>query len=173
MRRFSLLAALVGVSLVLIAPAAEAQTQPFEARFKQKVRHNDPFCATGIFCGTGTVEGYGEATITVNPTSIGPGPGAPCFQSITAVATVTLSDGSGTLTIDAAGVLCQPGNTAFAPPLHSAGLLKTFGSPFTVSIIYEVIGGTGVLAGASGEGTATRPSAGAMTQLDASGVLEP
>ena len=109
MRRFSLLAALVGVSLVLIATVVEAQTQPFEARFKEKVRHNDPFCATGIFCGTGTVEGYGEATITVNPTSIGPGLGAPCFQSITAVATVTLSDGSGTLTIDAAGVLCKPG----------------------------------------------------------------
>ena len=60
-----------------------------------------------------------------------------------------------------------------APPLHSAGLLKTFGNPFTVSIIYEVIGGTGVFAGASGEGTATLHSAGAMTQLDASGMLEP
>ena len=56
--------------------------------------------------------------------------------------------------------------------MHSPGILKSFGNPFTVSITYEVIGGTGVFTGASGKGTATLHSAGAMTQLDASGVLE-
>ena len=36
---------------------------------------------------------------------------------------------------------------------------------------YEVISGTGVFAGATGEGTAKLHGAGAMTQLDASGAL--
>jgi hypothetical protein len=74
-RRLILLATLVAVSLALIAPAAEAQTQPFEAHLKELVRKGDPFCATAFFCGTGTVEGYGKATIGVKHDQHRPGPG--------------------------------------------------------------------------------------------------
>ena len=147
MRRFSLLAALVGVSLVLIAPAAEAQTQPFEARSgegeaqrpvlrdRHLLRHRH---GRGLWGG----DHHGQ------PEKHRPGAGGKCFRSITALATVTLSDGSGTLTIDAAGVLCNP-STPIAPPPHSPGILKSFGNPFTVSITYEVIGGTGVFRGSA------------------------
>lgn len=166
MRILKMLAALTVTGLLLLAPTAAAQTQPFAASFKGKQTRNDPPCPGGaLFCGTGSVAGYGAATFSVVPTSIGPLSGA--CQPVTALTTVELADGSGSLTLTAAGDVCFPGNSRAAP-----GQLHAWGNPFSIAATYEVIAGTGVFAGAGGGGTATLSGAGAQSKLTASGVLD-
>jgi hypothetical protein len=166
MRLLKILAALTVTCLLVLAPTAAAQTQPFSASFKGKQTRNDPPCAGGaLFCGTGSVAGYGAATFSIVPTGIGP-PSGRC-QPVTALTTIALTSGAGSLTITAAGDVCFPGNSTAAP-----GQLHAFGNPFSIAATFDVIGGTGVFAGAGGGGTATLRGAGAQTKLTASGVLE-
>ena len=164
MRKLYLVVAATAIGLVLAPSAAQAQ-EPFEASFKGKQKRNDPPCVAGLLCGTGTIAGYGEASFSLVPTSIGPTVGS--CQPVTALTTLALADGSGTLTLDATGELCSPGNSANAP-----GAVRSFGNPFEALVTYEVVGGTGVFAGASGDGTAKLTSAGARQHLKASGVLD-
>ena len=166
MRLLRTFAAITVTCLLLLAPTAAAQTQPFSASFKGKQTRNDPPCPGGaLFCGSGSVVGYGAATFSVVPTSVGP-PSGRC-QPVTAVTTIALTSGAGSLTIDAAGDVCFPGNSQAAP-----GQLRAFGNPFSIAATFDVIGGTGVFAGAGGDGTAILTGAGAQTKLTASGVLE-
>ena len=165
MRTLKVLAPLAVVGLLMSAPAAQAQTEPFSASFKGKQTRNDPPCPGALFCGEGTVAGYGAASFSVIPTSIGPLEGS--CQTATALTFITLADGSGSLTFSATGDVCYPGNSQNAP-----GALRSFGNPFNIAATYEVTGGSGVFAGAGGEGTATLKGAGAQTKLTASGVLD-
>ena len=165
MRKLSFLVALAAIASVVVPPAAQAQVEPFDASFKGKQTRNAPPCAVGLVCGTGTIDGYGAASFSLTPTSLGPAGGA--CRAVTAVTLLTLSDGSGSLTLSAAGELCTPGRSASAP-----GMVGAFGNPLAVSATYEVIGGTGVFAGASGDGAATLTSAGARQHLSASGTLD-
>jgi hypothetical protein len=91
-------------------------------------------------------------------------PGGPWSGAQT---TIALTSGAGSLTIAAAGDVCFPGNSQNAP-----GQLHAFGNPFSIAASFDVIGGTGVFAGAGGGGTATLKGAGAQYKLTASGVLE-
>ena len=166
MRLLKMFAAVTVTCLLLLAPTAAAQTQPFSASFKGKQTRNDPPCPGGaVFCGSGSVAGYGAATYSVVPTGVGP-PAGGC-QPVTAITTITLTSGAGTLTVDAAGDACFPGKSGNAP-----GQLRSFGNPFNIAATFEVLGGTGVFAGAGGGGTALLKGAGAHTKLTASGVLE-
>lgn len=166
MHRLKIATVLSAAALLLLAvPATEAATQPFSAQFKNQQTRNDPPCPGAVFCGSGQVEGYGPATYSVVPTSIGPLVGA--CQAVTGLVNIALSDGSGTLTLAAAGDVCYPGNSHVAP-----GQLHAFGNPFRLDATFEVVGGTGVFAGAGGAGTATIRGAGAVTRLVASGTLD-
>ena len=166
MRQLKMFAALTVTCVLLLAPSAVAQTQPFSASFKGKQTRNDPPCPGGaLFCGNGSVAGYGAATFSVVPTSIGPLTGR--CAPVTALTTIALADGTGSLTIAAAGEVCYPGNSQNAP-----GQSRSFGNPFRIAATFDVIGGTGVFAGADGGGTATLKGAGAQSKLTASGVLE-
>lgn len=168
MRRIALLGALGVVSLLAIPPLAEAQTtQSFEAHFKNVQQRNAPPCPGGIldFCGTGSVSGFGPASYELQPTGITPIPNSNC-ELVTAEATVTLADQSGSLTANATATVCFPGNSQGAP-----GSLTSFGNPFTATGSFLITGGTGVFAGATGGGTATLRGAGAHSALDLAGTI--
>ena len=150
--------------LPLAVPATEAATQPFSAQFESADSQRSPVSRCRLLRKR-PVEGYGPATYSVVPTSIGPLVGA--CQAVTGLVNIALSDGSGTLTLAAAGDVCYPGNSHVAP-----GQLHAFGNPFRLDATFEVVGGTGVFAGAGGAGTATIRGAGAVTRLVASGTLD-
>jgi len=104
MRKVALIASVSALALMLLAPAAEAQPQPFSASFKGKQRLNDPPCAGGaVLCGAGTVSGYGAATYSAFVTGFAPGD---TCDALTALVVVDLSDGQGSLTMSAAGDIC-------------------------------------------------------------------
>jgi hypothetical protein len=168
MRRITLLAALGVVALLVVPPVAEAQTaQGFEAHFKNVQQRKAPPCPGGIldFCGSGTVSGFGPASYELQPSGLTPIPDSNCAL-VTAEATVTVADQSGSLTADATATVCFPGNSQGAP-----GSLKSFGNPFTATGSFVITGGTGVFAGATGGGTATLRGAGAHSSLDLAGTI--
>ena len=88
MRKVVLLAALAITGLIAVAPAAQAQTQPFSASFKGKQRLKDPPCATGLLCGSGSIGGFGDATYSALPVSLGPVAGS--CQALTALVFIDL-----------------------------------------------------------------------------------
>ena len=165
MRNVFLLAVLAITGLIAMAPAAQAQTQPFSARFKGNQRLNEPPCAAGVLCGIGSISGFGDATYSALPVSVGPVAGS--CQPLTALVFVDLSDGQGSLTLLVDGELCWPGTSADAP-----GALQSFGNPVRIDGPYEVTDGTGVFDGAGGSGSGTLRLAGAQNQLTLSGVLD-
>ena len=165
MRKVVLLAALAITGLIAMAPAAQAQTQPFSASFKGNQRLKEPPCATGVLCGSGSINGFGDANYSALPVSLGPVAGS--CQSLTALVFIDLSNGEGSLTLSADGDLCTPGKSGDAP-----GGLHSFGNPARIDATYEVTDGTGVFEGAEGSGSATLRTAGAQNQLALSGVLE-
>ena len=165
MRKVFLLAALAITGLVAIAPAAQAQTQPFSASFNGKQRQKDPPCATGLLCGSGSISGFGDATYGALPVSLGPISGS--CQALTALVFIDLSNGQGSLTLSADGEVCYPGKSNASP-----GSEHSFGNPARIDATYEVTDGTGVFDGASGSGSATLRTAGAQNKLSLSGVLD-
>jgi hypothetical protein len=118
-----------------------------------------------LLCGSGSISGFGDATYSAVPVSLGPVAGS--CQPLTALVFVDLSNGQGSLTLLADGDLCWPGKSADAP-----GALQSFGNPVRIDGTYEVTDGTGVFEGAGGTGSATLRTAGAQNQLALSEVLD-
>lgn len=117
---------------------------------------------TLVFCGDGTVAGFGAASSTASLTALpAPIPGTDCL-SIHAVRTITLTDGSGGLVLAETGTLC--------PPSAAAG--SAAGGPYTVAKTYTVSSGTGVFAGATGAGSDINRSAGNSQVSVISGTLQ-
>ncbi len=147
MRRAALILAIAALPLGL-STAASAGTANFDAIFTQIYSTSTCQFPT-VFCGSGNVAGVGPATSTVLLTSIAPIPGSDC-RTLTAVRTITLDNGAGSLTLAENGTLCPP----------NAAASGAQGSPFTVAKSYTLAGGTGVFAGATGGGTDINRSAG-------------
>jgi hypothetical protein len=167
MRRAGVLVVLgVVASLFVVAwPAAAKTTVSFQAEFKEAFgrAHSKP--CSHFLCGTGTVQGFGEATSTWDPTSFEPIEGTNCAL-YTADRTITLvSDGS-TLSLTEEGTVCFPGKSA-----EAVGALHSFGNPFEADATYTVTRGTGVFRGAKGSGTDHITTAGDAGHSQLSGTL--
>lgn len=158
MRRTALILCLAALPLGF-ATAASAATANFEATFTQIYSTSTCQFPT-VFCGSGTVAGFGPATSTVLLTSIAPIPGSDC-RALTAVRTITLDNGSGSLTLAENGTICPPDAAADGAQ----------GNPFTVDKSYTVASGTGVFASAAGSGTDINRSAGNSQVSVISGTL--
>jgi len=151
--RYRLPVLLAGAGLLLSGTAAAASASTTPSRFQATFVDIYSICPTSppsvVFCGQGTIAGFGHAESTVALTSIAPLSGTDCL-ALTAVRTSTLDDGSGSLTMDESGTLC--------PPSSAAG--DAAGGPYTVAKSYSIAGGTGVFAGATGSGSDINRSAG-------------
>jgi hypothetical protein len=126
---------------------ASAQTTAFNAKFKETFGRANSKPCSHFLCGTGTVQGYGAATSTWDPSSVTPIEGTNC-ATFTADRTITLVSGTGTLSLSEQGTVCFPGKSA-----QAVGTLHSFGNPFDATDTYTVTGGTGVFSGAEGSGT--------------------
>ena len=142
------------------ASASAAASRPFHATLVDIYSSCPTNPPSIVFCGPGTIAGYGAATSTATLTSIAPLPGTDCLK-LTAVRTITLDNGQGSLTLDESGTLCPP----------SAAASNAVGGPYRVSKTYVVAGGTGVFAGATGSGSDINRSAGNSQVSAISGTL--
>lgn len=163
MRRHTALLLLAGAfaALVITSAGTAAAPQRLQATFVDIYSQCPTSPPTLVFCGDGTIAGYGDAystaSLTAPPTPI---PGTDCLE-IHAVRTITLSDGSGGLLLAETGTLCPP----------SLDAVSAAGGPFTVAKSYTIAGGTGVFAGATGTGSDVNRSAGNSQVSVISGTL--
>jgi hypothetical protein len=149
-RRFAILLAALAVSLASAASTAAA-TPNFEATFIDIYSQCPTNPPSLVFCGDGTLAGFGRASSTARLTAPpAPIPDSDC-ETIHAIRTITLLNGSGSLNLAESGTLCPASSSAGA---HAVG------GPFTVAKTYTVVGGTGVFAGATGSGSDINRSAG-------------
>jgi hypothetical protein len=170
MRKFLIIALGIscgGVLAVLPTPASASTTSTFQATFQSHFGAGvAPLpCEPHYMCSTGTVAGYGAATGKSRITSYTPIPDTDCFSFNTS-ATITLTDGSGTLALDTSGIRCRVGNSGEAP-----GSAVSYGNPWSATGIFTITGGTGVFEGASGSGTFLSYFAGDVQIIELSGTI--
>jgi hypothetical protein len=162
--RIRLAIVLAGLCVVTAVAATGAGAAPggLQATFVNVYSQCPTTPPTLVFCGPGTVVGFGAAYSTAHLTGPpAPIPGTDC-EAIHAIRTITLADGD-TLTLDEAGTLC--------PPSGYSGQ-NGQGGPYTVAKTYTIVGGTGVFAGASGTGSDVNRSAGNSQVSVISGTLD-
>lgn len=160
--RLAILLSALTATFVFAATSTAATTTSFRATFVNIYSQCPTSPPTVVFCGEGTVAGVGAAFSTAHLVAPpAPIPGTDCLQ-ILAVRSITLEDGSGSLTLDETGTLC--------PPNDQAGQ-HAIGGPYTVAKTYTVAAGTGVFAGATGSGSDVNRSAGNSQVSVLSGVI--
>jgi hypothetical protein len=154
------LAALTGV------PSALAATLTFDADVQASFGiRNSITCPPTLDCGRARIAGFGNATRTLAITSFTPDVPAGCDSVTAAEHMVLVSDGS-TLDLALVAALCYPGASHEAPDTPRAQ-----GDPFKATGTFVVVGGTGVFAGAAGNGTLTSAGAGDGIVIHYSGTL--
>jgi hypothetical protein len=148
MRQFAILLTALTLPLAYAATGAAA-TNAFQAAFVNVYSQCPISPPTVVFCGQGTIAGYGAAYSTASLTgplvSLGDG----CF-ALTARRTITLDDGEGSLTLAETGTKCPP---------STAGQ-DAQANPYTVAKTYTISTGTGIFTGATGSGSDINRSAG-------------
>jgi hypothetical protein len=156
-----LLATAGTIACLAFASGAGAAPSGLQATFVNIYSQCPIHPPTLVFCGDGNMVGFGQASSTAHLSGpLVPIAGTDCFQ-LSAVRTITLTDGSGTVTLAETGTKC--------PPSSEAG--QAAGDPYTVAKTYTVVAGTGVFAGATGSGTDINRSAGNSQVSVLSGTL--
>jgi hypothetical protein len=154
MRRAAWVIGIVGATLVVTTAAAALAVESLHAGFKETFGRAASKPCEHFLCGTGTVQGFGAATSEYDITGFEPIEGTSCAD-LTAVRVITLVGDGSTLMLDEEGVVCFPGASNSTP-----GSLVSFGNPGRFEGTFDVGGGTGVFAGASGSGTSLFRAAG-------------
>ena len=147
---------------VVTAPASATTTSNLEAAFQYHYGHAAEIPAAPA--SRARSAGYGSATATCSVTSLTPIPGTSCANA-TYDATIELADGS-SLSLHASGTVCPVGNSGNAP-----GSLVSYGNPISLHGTFTIAGGTGVFAGASGEGSFLDYFAGDVQVVQLNGTL--
>ena len=162
--RNTLAPAVIALTLVL-APVAAAQSTSVEGSFKGgTIRPQAATCA-GVLCGTGSLEPFGSASFVYSPMTFEQ-VSRSCFD-VTAVLHITLTEGGDTLDLATDSTACFPGNSP-----NTTGSARSWGNPVTDSGTWIVASGTGIFAGATGEGTFSARAAGAALSAHVSGELQ-
>lgn len=120
--------------------------------------NHSPFsCVTGDSCGSGEVNGLGQAQDVI---VFGGGCGGACD-----VRTLTFADGSTIVMEETDSNPQTPGNSTEAQPVNS------YGSPITFDLTDTIVGGTGRFAGASGTAGGQLKIAGGTAIISLSGTV--
>lgn len=167
MRRALCLLSLATLGSFAAAVPASAQTVEFDASVRASFGiRNSIDCPPDLDCGTARIDGFGKATRTLGITGVAPGVPAGC-DTVTAIEHMILDSDGSILDLAVRAALCYPGASSSAPGQQG----RSQGNPFQGTGTFEVIGGTGVFAGASGSGTLTAIGAGDAIVIDYSGAL--
>jgi len=172
MKTFTLGAAAVLAPVIALAPSASAAAQSdlqgtFTVHFPQGHPASNAPCPSDVFCGVGSLAGFGAATITITDETFDEIPGSDCL-AVTRVEDVALLSGAGVLELSSVGTFCRPGGSG-----GSQASDRSYGSPGTWTFTFVVDGAdsSGVFEGASGGGTETMVTAGGVGSWHLSGTL--
>jgi len=157
MKRLALVLCLAAFPLGLAANASASGTETFQATFHD-VWFQNPDCSPPIvFCGSGVVAGYGQATTIVRVTRNVPIPGTACTD-VAGIRWMTLDDGSGIFVSTFTGVRCPLGEGVHA---------------FRVEFDWtaDPNASSGVFAGATGAGTGVNTTAGNVQVVSLTGTI--
>ena len=162
--RTVLVAVLAGCGLGLGSVSAFAATgQPVSGMFtvhfpKAGQQHNVYPCPADVFCGAGTLRGFGAAELDVFDSNFQPIDGTNCL-SFDKEDDVRLLDSGATLVLVGSGSLCFPGNSGNVPsnPNNS-----DYGHPshWVSQLTVDGASSSGVFRGVSGTVTETFKAAG-------------
>lgn len=166
MRRILCLFGLAALGSFVAAVPAAAQIVEFEASVQASLGiRNSIDCPPDRDCGTARIDGFGKATRTLAITGFVPDQPAGC-DTVTGIEHMTLDSDGSTLELGVTAALCYPGGS------HDArDEPQSQGDPFQATGAFEVIGGTGVFAGASGSGTLTAIGAGDAVVIHYTGTI--
>ena len=146
-RKSTGLVALAAAAALMLVPGIASASSTTSSHAHAHLVNSQNSCTPPIvFCGSGTIDGYGRATMVVRATINAPIPGTDCF-SVSGLRWITLDDGSGTLASSFTGTRC---------PLGEGG--HAFRIEFNYTI--DPAASTGVFAGATGSGTGVNTTAG-------------
>jgi hypothetical protein len=154
MKRLTVVA--TAVLALAIAGTASGSTQTFQATFHDVGFQNS--CSPPIvFCGSGVVTGYGQASIVVRATRNAPIPGSACTD-VAGIRWISLDDGTGTFVSTFAGERCPLGDG---------------GAGFRVDFDWtaDPDASSGVFAGATGAGTGVNTTAGHVQVVSLTGTI--
>jgi len=174
MRKILCSAALAVVGLGVGGTAASAATQPVDGRFAvhfpKAGQQNNVFpCPAGVFCGVGSLQGFGPAEIDVFDDNFQPIPSTNCL-SFDKEDHVTLLGTGSTLVLVGSGTLCFPGGSGDVPPSPSN---QDYGHPsfWTSNLTVDTAASTGVFGGSAGTVTETFTAAGGVGIWELAGTI--
>lgn len=150
------------LALAVAAPAFASTTLTVHAFVKENFERarSDIPCQFNELDFTLTCFGRGNAG------PAGPITSVVVFSETGITRTITLRDGSTIMTTEDYGEAVFPGRSHEAP-----GAFVSFGNPAFVNGTFEIVGGTGQLAGATGSGTIRQVLAGNTIQIWFDGTL--
>jgi len=155
MKRLTIIV-LAATALAVASGASASTTQPFQATF-QDVAFQNTCTPPIVFCGSGVVAGYGQASIVVRVTRNVPIAGTAC-NDVAGVRWISLDDGSGTFVSTFNGERC---------PLGDGGHANRVEFEWTA----DPNASTGVFAGATGSGTGVNTTAGNVQVVSLTGTI--
>ena len=139
-----------------VVPATAASTDNisgmFTVHFPKAGQQNNVYpCPTDVFCGVGSLQGFGQAEFDVFDSNFQPVPGTNCL-SFDKMDDITLLGSTSTLALVGSGTLCFPGNSGNVPPSPSN---QDYGHPgfWTTLLTVDGSASTGVFSGAAGNVT--------------------
>jgi hypothetical protein len=155
MKRFAFIT-VAALALAIAGTASGSTIQRFQATFHDVAFQNT--CTPPIvFCGSGVVAGYGQASIVVRVTRNVPIAGTDC-NAVAGIRWITLDDGSGTFVSTFTGERC---------PLGDGGHANRVDFEWTA----DPNASTGVFAGATGTGTGVNTTAGNVQVVSLAGTI--
>lgn len=150
------------------ASTATALRGTFSIQFPKGHPASNAPCPEDVFCGVGSLAGYGGATISILDESFDEIDGSTCL-AVTRVEQIDLLSGDGSLVISASGTFCRPGGSG-----DSQASPSSYGGPGRWNLAFTVDGttSTGVFAGATGAGTEVMDTNGGIGVWHLSGAIE-
>ena len=152
-----LVALAAAAALMLVPGIARASSTTSSHAHAHLVNSQNSCTPPIVFCGSGTIDGYGRATMVVRATINAPIQGTDCL-AVSGLRWIRLDDGSGTLASSFTGKRC---------PLGEGG--HAFRIEFSYTI--DPAASSGVFAGATGSGTGVNTTAGNMQVVSLSGTM--
>ena len=174
MRKILWSSAIAVTGLVIGGSAASAATQPLSGRFtvhfpKAGQQNNVYPCPTDVFCGVGSLQGFGPAEIDVFDSNFQPIPSSNCL-SFDKEDDIALLGTDSTLVLIGSGMLCFPGSSGNVPSNPSN---QDYGRPsfWTSNLNVDGTRSVGIFSGATGTATETFTVAGGVGTWQVTGTL--
>jgi hypothetical protein len=175
LRAFASILAAVSVGLVTFVAASSSAAATnggalrgtFTVQFPKGHSASNAPCPAEVFCGVGSLTGYGQATISILEETFSEIEGSGCLE-ITREEQINLLSGAGSLVIDGVGTFCRPGGSG-----ESHASPKSYGAPGRFDLVFSVNGAasSGIFVGATGTGTEVMNVNGGIGVWHLSGVV--